>query len=77
MFEEEDFQPALYGYGVCSEVSEVRAGGMMREVEEELQRAVKATRNRQGEPWDPKMQKQVSNIVLIGGCLSVLKSTRE
>lgn len=60
VFEEEDFQPALYGYGVCSEVSEVRAGGMMREVEEELQRAVKATRNRQGEPWDPKMQKQVS-----------------
>lgn len=59
VFEEEDFQPALYGYGVCAEVSEVRAGGMMREVEEELQRAVKATRNRQGEPWDPKMQKQV------------------
>ncbi|KAK7073410.1 N-alpha-acetyltransferase 35 NatC auxiliary subunit, partial [Halocaridina rubra] len=58
VFEEEDFQPALYGYGVCSEVTEARAGGMMREVEEELQRAVKATRNRQGEPWDPKMQKQ-------------------
>ncbi|KAG7167158.1 N-alpha-acetyltransferase 35, NatC auxiliary subunit-like [Homarus americanus] len=65
VFEEEDFQPALYGYGVCSEVSEVRAGGMMREVEEELQRAVKATRNRQGEPWDPKMQKQHEDAVAL------------
>ncbi|XP_069160912.1 N-alpha-acetyltransferase 35, NatC auxiliary subunit isoform X2 [Procambarus clarkii] len=65
VFEEEDFQPALYGYGVCSEVSEVRAGGMMREVEEELQRAVKASRNRQGEPWDPKMQKQHEDAVAL------------
>ncbi|KAG0725073.1 N-alpha-acetyltransferase 35, NatC auxiliary subunit [Chionoecetes opilio] len=65
VFEEEDFQPALYGYGVCSEVSEVRAGGMMREVEEELQRAVKATRNRQGEPWDSKMQKQHEDAVAL------------
>nr|XP_053647736.1 N-alpha-acetyltransferase 35, NatC auxiliary subunit-like [Cherax quadricarinatus] len=65
VFEEEDFQPTLYGYGVCSEVSEVRAGGMMREVEEELQRAVKATRNRQGEPWDPKMQKQHEDAVAL------------
>ena len=37
----------------------------MREVEEELQRAVKSSRNRQGEPWDPKMQKQVNNFLLI------------
>lgn len=65
VFEEEDFQPALYGYSVCSEVTEVRAGGMMREVEEELQRAVKASRNRQGEPWDTKMQKQVRGHNLI------------
>ncbi|XP_076029475.1 N-alpha-acetyltransferase 35 isoform X2 [Oratosquilla oratoria] len=65
VFEEEDFQPALYGYGVCTEVSETRAGGMMREVEEELQRAVKASRNRQGEPWDPKMQRQHEDAVAL------------
>ncbi|XP_027221499.1 N-alpha-acetyltransferase 35, NatC auxiliary subunit isoform X1 [Penaeus vannamei] len=65
VFEEEDFQPALYGYSVCSEVTEVRAGGMMREVEEELQRAVKASRNRQGEPWDTKMQKQHEDAVAL------------
>ncbi|CAL4107801.1 unnamed protein product, partial [Meganyctiphanes norvegica] len=65
VFEEEDFQPALYGYSLCNEVSDVRAGGMMREVEEELQRSVKATRQRQGEDWDPKMQKQHEDAVAL------------
>lgn len=60
VFEEEDFQTALYGYATCPEVTETRSAGMMREVEEELQRAVKSSRNKQGEPWDTKMQKQVS-----------------
>lgn len=59
VYEEEDFQPGLYGYGVCSEVPEARAAAAVREVEEELQRVVKSSRSKQGEAWEPLMQKQV------------------
>ncbi|RXG64381.1 N-alpha-acetyltransferase 35, NatC auxiliary subunit [Armadillidium vulgare] len=65
VYEEEDFQTALYGYGTCPEVTETRSAGMMREVEEELQRAVKSSRSKQGEPWDPKMQKQHEDAVAL------------
>ncbi|KAA0202499.1 hypothetical protein HAZT_HAZT008354 [Hyalella azteca] len=58
VYEEEDFQPGLYGYGVCAEVPEARAAAAVREVEEELQRVVKSSRSRQGEAWEPLMQKQ-------------------
>ena len=33
VYEEEDFQPLVYGFKLASEVSEMRAGGMLREVE--------------------------------------------
>ena len=36
VFEEEDFQPTTYGFKLCTEVSEQRCGGMLREAEEEL-----------------------------------------
>ena len=36
VFEEEDFQPTSYGFKLCTEVSEQRCGGMLREAEEEL-----------------------------------------
>ena len=68
VYEEEDFQPGLYGYGVCAEVPEPRAAAAVREVEEELQRVVKSSRSRQGEPWEPLMQKQVSNSYMTLMC---------
>ena len=33
VYEEEDFQPLLYGFKLAPEVSEARAGGMLREIE--------------------------------------------
>ena len=33
VYEEEDFQPLVYGFKLATEVSEVRAGGMLREIE--------------------------------------------
>jgi hypothetical protein len=65
VYEEEDFQPGLYGYGVCAEVPEARAAAAVREVEEELQRVVKSSRSRQGEAWEPLMQKQVRQEELV------------
>ncbi|KAF2364702.1 NatC N(alpha)-terminal acetyltransferase Mak10 subunit [Trinorchestia longiramus] len=65
VYEEEDFQPGLYGYGVCAEVPEARAAAAVREVEEELQRVVKSSRSRQGEAWEPLMQKQHEDAVAL------------
>ncbi|XP_050538032.1 N-alpha-acetyltransferase 35, NatC auxiliary subunit [Daktulosphaira vitifoliae] len=42
VFEEEDFQPALYNYHYFSEITEQRVIGMMREVNEELSNAMKS-----------------------------------
>lgn len=67
VYEEEDFQPGLYGYGVCAEVPEARAAAAVREVEEELQRVVKSSRSRQGEAWEPLMQKQVGGGAVVQG----------
>lgn len=56
VFEEEDFQPVIYGYKLANDVTDIRAAGMMREVEEELQRKVKMTRSKQGEQQDASTQ---------------------
>lgn len=39
VFEEEDFQPMMYGYRLTLDVTEVRAVGMLKEVEDELNRS--------------------------------------
>ncbi|KAG8228326.1 hypothetical protein J437_LFUL009371 [Ladona fulva] len=44
VFEEEDFQPMAYGYHLVPDVSESRAIGMLKEVEEDLQRRARASR---------------------------------
>ena len=44
MFEEEDFQPVSYGFKLAHEVSEQRAGGMVREVEDDLQKILRNTK---------------------------------
>lgn len=50
VYEEEDFQPMTYGFNLIStEVSEVRAAGMLREVEDDLGRLVRGSKPRQGE----------------------------
>lgn len=41
MFEEEDFQPTVYGYRLLPDVSDQRAVGMLREVEDELGRKLR------------------------------------
>ena len=33
VFEEEDFQPLVYGFKLATEISEMRTGGMLREIE--------------------------------------------
>lgn len=41
VFEEEDFQPMMYGYKLKPDVSESRALGMLKEVEDELQKKMR------------------------------------
>ncbi|KAL8598019.1 hypothetical protein ACOMHN_011444 [Nucella lapillus] len=47
-FEEEDFQPLAYGFKMAGDVSEARASGMMKEVEDDLGRTIRGLRQRQG-----------------------------
>ncbi|KAI8789897.1 N-alpha-acetyltransferase 35 NatC auxiliary subunit [Biomphalaria glabrata] len=47
--EEEDFQPMSYGFKMAGDVSESRALGMIKEVEEELGKIRKNTRSKAGE----------------------------
>jgi hypothetical protein len=42
VFEEEDFQPMVYGYRLVPDVSEPRTMGMLKEVEEELHRRIRS-----------------------------------
>jgi len=44
VFEEEDFQPVMYGYRLVPDVTETRALGMLREVEDELGKKMKASK---------------------------------
>ena len=45
-----DFQPMTYGFNLASvEVSETRAAGMLREIEDDLNRQVRATKPAQGD----------------------------
>lgn len=41
VFEEEDFQPMMYGYKLKPDVSESRAIGMLKEVEDDLQKKMR------------------------------------
>jgi len=49
-YEEEDFQPSMYGFSLKPDVSEARASGMLREVEDSLRASVRGTRAKEGEP---------------------------
>ncbi|KAK6312878.1 hypothetical protein J4Q44_G00162250 [Coregonus suidteri] len=56
VFEEEDFQAMTYGFKMANNVTDLRVTGMLKDVEEELQRRVKSTRSRQGEQRDPEVE---------------------
>ncbi|XP_063228469.1 N-alpha-acetyltransferase 35, NatC auxiliary subunit [Bacillus rossius redtenbacheri] len=43
VYEEEDFQPLVYGYRLSPDVSEPRALGMLKEVEDELHRKIRSS----------------------------------
>eukprot|EP00106_Octopus_bimaculoides_P003105 XP_014770547.1 PREDICTED: N-alpha-acetyltransferase 35, NatC auxiliary subunit-like [Octopus bimaculoides] len=55
-FEEEDFQLVTYGFKMAAETSDVRAIGMMKEVEEEVNRIIKNTRSKPGTQRDSDTQ---------------------
>uniref|UniRef100_A0A8C1ITB6 N-alpha-acetyltransferase 35, NatC auxiliary subunit n=1 Tax=Cyprinus carpio TaxID=7962 RepID=A0A8C1ITB6_CYPCA len=56
VFEEEDFQAMTYGFKMANNVTDLRVTGMLKDVEDELQRKVKSTRSRQGEQRDPEVE---------------------
>ena len=45
---QEDFQPMTYGFKMASNVTDVRATGMMKEVEDELNRTIKVRQDTPG-----------------------------
>lgn len=45
VFEEEDFQPVMYGYRLVPDVTDTRALGMLREVEDELGKKMKTLKS--------------------------------
>lgn len=59
VFEEEDFQPTLYGYHLNPDVNEQRALSMLREVEDELSRKL---RNKPGTEC-PEEQEELSALL--------------
>uniref|UniRef100_A0A3Q3BPI5 N-alpha-acetyltransferase 35, NatC auxiliary subunit n=1 Tax=Kryptolebias marmoratus TaxID=37003 RepID=A0A3Q3BPI5_KRYMA len=56
VFEEEDFQAMTYGFKMANNVTDLRVTGMLKDVEDELQRKVKSTRSRQGEQRNPDVE---------------------
>jgi hypothetical protein len=61
VFEEEDFQPVMYGYRLVPDVTETRALGMLREVEDELGKKMKVSKAAilSQDPKDPTLVAQV------------------
>jgi hypothetical protein len=61
VFEEEDFQPVMYGYRLVPDVTDARAIGMLREVEDELGKKMKTVKSTilSQNPKDPRLLAQV------------------
>lgn len=61
VFEEEDFQPVMYGYRLVPDVTDTRAIGMLREVEDELGKKMKTLKSTilSQNPKDPRLVSQV------------------
>ncbi|XP_062369208.1 N-alpha-acetyltransferase 35, NatC auxiliary subunit isoform X2 [Cinclus cinclus] len=52
----EDFQSMTYGFKMANSVTDLRVTGMLKDVEDDMQRRVKSTRSRQGEERDPEVE---------------------
>nr|XP_002740693.2 PREDICTED: N-alpha-acetyltransferase 35, NatC auxiliary subunit-like [Saccoglossus kowalevskii] len=65
VFEEEDFQPMTYGFKLANHLSDMRVGGMLREVEEEYLKKIKSTRLRQGEDRDESTELQHQQFIAV------------
>uniref|UniRef100_A0A0A9XKI1 Protein MAK10 homolog n=1 Tax=Lygus hesperus TaxID=30085 RepID=A0A0A9XKI1_LYGHE len=57
VFEEEDFQPMIYGYRLNPDISEVRVIGMLKEVEDEMNR-------KKRQVTDPEQDQDLSAVLL-------------
>ncbi|GAB1298268.1 N-alpha-acetyltransferase 35, NatC auxiliary subunit [Apodemus speciosus] len=55
----EDFQSMTYGFKMANSVTDLRVTGMLKDVEDDMQRRVKSTRSRQGEERDPEVELEV------------------
>jgi hypothetical protein len=42
VFEEEDFQPSVYGYNLAVKTTEAKATSLLRECEDEIQKRIKS-----------------------------------
>ncbi|GFU02843.1 n-alpha-acetyltransferase 35, NatC auxiliary subunit [Nephila pilipes] len=65
MFEEEDFQPVMYGYKLANDIPVGKATAMLKEVEEELLKKVKQSRSKPGEEQDLQVQAQHEESVAL------------
>ena len=57
VYEEEDFQPMSYNFKLFNEVSDQRAGGMLKELQDEFLKTLKDTKSKENEA----VRQQVSN----------------
>ncbi|GFY63350.1 n-alpha-acetyltransferase 35, NatC auxiliary subunit [Trichonephila inaurata madagascariensis] len=65
VFEEEDFQPVMYGYKLANDIPVGKATAMLKEVEEELLKKVKQSRSKPGEEQDLQVQAQHEESVAL------------
>lgn len=65
VFEEEDFQPVMYGYKLANDVPEGKASAMMKEVEDELHKKVKLTKSKLYEERDNELELQHEEAVAL------------
>ncbi|KAK3101940.1 hypothetical protein FSP39_007523 [Pinctada imbricata] len=56
VFEEEDFQSMTYGFKMADQVTDIRATGMLKEVEDDMNRILKITRSKPGEDRDQQTE---------------------
>uniref|UniRef100_A0AAY4BH57 N-alpha-acetyltransferase 35, NatC auxiliary subunit n=1 Tax=Denticeps clupeoides TaxID=299321 RepID=A0AAY4BH57_9TELE len=70
---QEDFQAMTYGFKMANNVTDLRVTGMLKDVEDELQRRVKSTRSRQGEHREPEVEQEHQQCLAV---FSRVKFTR-
>lgn len=64
VFEEEDFQPATYNFKLADEVTEMRTGGMLREIEDDLQKILRNTKAKGQEQRSAEVMQEVEYMAV-------------